>query len=67
MDDLEKLIHCPNLRSLIYECWSSPAARPSSAELATRLNGVLRPILYNGDSLAKLDLDATHTTDDDQD
>ncbi len=66
MDDLEKNIHCPKLRFLIHECWSSPADRPNSAEIATRLNGILCPILYNGDSPAKLNLDATHTTDDDQ-
>lgn len=67
MDNLEKIIRCPKLRDLIHECWNPPADRPSSAEIVTRLNGILCPILYDGDSSVKLDLDATHTTDDDHD
>lgn len=60
--DLEKEMQCPNIRSLVYDCWSPPARRPKSTEVLTRLHGILRPILYDKHSSEKHVLDLTSTT-----
>ena len=48
MDNLEKIICCPETRHLIYKCWDHQKNRPSCTEIVARLDGILNPMQSNG-------------------